>query len=64
MLEMGIKNFSIILEPSPRNTAPAIALAAIHALTQGLGEDKGDDPTLLVLPADHVIADGKPSARP
>jgi len=57
MLEMGIKNFPIILEPSPRNTAPAIALAAIHALTQGLGEDKGDDPTLLVLPADHVIAD-------
>lgn len=57
MLEMGIKNFSIILEPSPRNTAPAIALAAIHALTQGSGEHKDGDPTLLVLPADHVIGD-------
>lgn len=57
ILEMGIKNFSIILEPSPRNTAPAIALAAIHALTQGSGEDKGNDPILLVLSADHVIAD-------
>ena len=55
MLEMGIKDFSIILEPTPKNTAPAIALAAIHALTQGSGEDKGNDPILLVLPADHVI---------
>ena len=57
ILEMGIKDFSIILEPSPKNTAPAIALAAIHALTQGSGDDKGNDPILLVLSADHVIAD-------
>ena len=40
---------SIILEPVGRNTAPAIALAA-------LTEDS-DDPLLLVLAADHVIAD-------
>ena len=39
---------SIILEPEGRNTAPAIALAAL--LSQ-------DDPLLLVLAADHVIQD-------
>ncbi len=40
---------AIILEPVGRNTAPAIALAALKAM-----ENK-DDPILLVLPADHVI---------
>ena len=39
----------IILEPAGRNTAPAIALAALHVTAQG------DDPLLLVLAADHVI---------
>ncbi|MGF1681314.1 mannose-1-phosphate guanylyltransferase/mannose-6-phosphate isomerase [Photobacterium minamisatsumaniensis] len=39
----------IILEPEGRNTAPAIALAALQALQQGT------DPLLLVLAADHVI---------
>ena len=39
----------IILEPVGRNTAPAIALAALI--------EKEDDPLLLVLAADHVIAD-------
>ena len=39
----------IILEPAARNTAPAIALAALKALEQ----DK--NPALLVLPADHDI---------
>ena len=42
---------SILLEPCARNTAPAIALAALSA-TEG-----EDDPLLLVLPADHVVAD-------
>jgi len=41
-----------VLEPVGRNTAPAIALAA-HA---ALAADEGDS-QLLVLPADHVIAD-------
>lgn len=40
---------SILLEPSGRNTAPAIALAAMHAM------EKGDDPLLLVLSSDHRI---------
>ena len=39
---------SIILEPVGRNTAPAIALAALMS---------DDDPLLLVLAADHVIQD-------
>ena len=42
---------NIILEPAGRNTAPAIALAAIAALKKGL------DPLLLVLAADHIILD-------
>lgn len=43
----------IVLEPVGRNTAPAIALAAKVALAR----DRAVDPLLLVLPADHVIAD-------
>jgi len=41
---------SVILEPAGRNTAPAIALAA-------LSSQEGEDPLLLVLAADHVIQD-------
>lgn len=41
----------ILLEPFGRNTAPALTLAAIAA-----GRN-GDDPILLVMPADHVILD-------
>ena len=42
---------TIVLEPEGRNTAPAIACAAL------LARHSGDDPLLLVLPADHVICD-------
>ena len=41
---------SIILEPEGRNTAPAIALAAMS-----INDD--EDPLLLVLSADHIIQD-------
>jgi mannose-1-phosphate guanylyltransferase/mannose-6-phosphate isomerase len=44
---------AVVLEPVGRNTAPAIALAALAALKMAAGED----PELLVLPADHVIRD-------
>ncbi len=44
-------NNNIILEPAGRNTAPAIALAALAAQKKGL------DPLLLVLAADHIILD-------
>ncbi len=42
---------AIILEPAAKNTAPAIALAAIQLTAQG------EDPVMLVLPADHRIND-------
>jgi len=44
---------TILLEPEGRNTAPAVALAALNAI----GKDK--DAMLLVLAADHVIKDEK-----
>ena len=46
---IGATPQALILEPMGRNTAPAIALAAIAA---GGGSD-----ALLVMPSDHVIAD-------
>jgi mannose-1-phosphate guanylyltransferase/mannose-6-phosphate isomerase len=51
LLEIGIENATIVLEPLARNTAPAIALGALQALR------RGGDPLLLVLPADHLIGD-------
>lgn len=44
---IGIAPGAVILEPCARNTAPAIALAALEA---------GNAP-MLVMPSDHVIAD-------
>ncbi len=49
---IGVKKSSIVLEPKGRNTAPAIALAALEAL-----RSQSDDALMLVLPADHVIRD-------
>jgi mannose-1-phosphate guanylyltransferase/mannose-6-phosphate isomerase len=40
---------TLLLEPSGRNTAPALTLAALSALEQG------DDPILLITPADQTI---------
>lgn len=49
LAEVGIENPLLLLEPMARNTAPAIALAALAV----------EDPAspLLVMPSDHVIAD-------
>lgn len=47
LAEIGVIPAALILEPCPRNTAPAIALAALEI---------GDAP-MLVMPSDHVIAD-------
>ncbi|MCZ7834532.1 MULTISPECIES: mannose-1-phosphate guanyltransferase [Atlantibacter] len=44
---------NIILEPAGRNTAPAIALAALAAKRR----NPDNDPLMLVLAADHVIED-------
>lgn len=49
--QLDMEEARILLEPVGRNTAPAIALAALQA-TAG-----GDDPILLVLAADHLIRD-------
>lgn len=49
--QTNIMHGGIILEPVGRNTAPAIALAALHALKSD------DDALLLVLAADHLIQD-------
>lgn len=49
---IGTAAQDILLEPAGRNTAPAIALAALAAEAAGKGEA-----LLLVLPADHVIRD-------
>ncbi len=50
---LGAKPQAIVLEPIGRNTAPAVAIAALAARA------KGADPILLILPADHVIQDIK-----
>jgi len=47
--EIGIKPSAIILEPVGKNTAPAVAMAALSA--------SAEDDVLLILPADHVIED-------
>jgi mannose-1-phosphate guanylyltransferase/mannose-6-phosphate isomerase len=49
--QIDIKNPVILLEPVGRNTAPAIAAAALLSLKQT------DDAVLLILSADHVIQD-------
>jgi mannose-1-phosphate guanylyltransferase/mannose-6-phosphate isomerase len=51
--ELGAQASGILLEPVGRNTAPAVALAALHAMHQ--------DPAaiLIVAPADHVIRDAR-----
>ena len=51
--QIGIKNPTILLEPVGRNTAPAIAAAALQSLKDS------DGSMLLVLSADHVIQDVK-----
>ena len=63
MRELGVTVQAIILEPVGRNTAPAVAVAALIALDQArkagakAGAKADADPVLLVLPADHIIRD-------
>jgi mannose-1-phosphate guanylyltransferase/mannose-6-phosphate isomerase len=49
--QVGINKPTILLEPIGRNTAPAIAAAALQSIKQRI------DGVLLVLSADHVILD-------
>jgi len=54
MRQSGHDNTRIILEPCGRNTAPAIALAALQ-LTKTA--DDTENPLMLILAADHLIQD-------
>jgi len=49
------KNF--LVEPEGKNTAPCIGLAALEAIR------RGGDPVMIVLPADHWVADGEKFRR-
>ena len=50
LARIGARPKAILLEPKGRGTAPALTLAAIHAVTS-------DDPVLLAMPSDHFIRD-------
>lgn len=47
--EIGVKPGQLLLEPIGRNTAPALTVAALAAIAEG------QDPLLVVTPADHVV---------
>ena len=49
--QLAVTDPTIMLEPFGKNTAPALAIAALQA------KASGNDPILLVLAADHVIND-------
>ncbi|MEE9320273.1 MAG: mannose-1-phosphate guanylyltransferase/mannose-6-phosphate isomerase [Granulosicoccus sp.] len=49
--QAGINDADIMLEPAARNTTPAIAVAAWHAIL------RDPESLLLVMPADHLIPD-------
>jgi mannose-1-phosphate guanylyltransferase/mannose-6-phosphate isomerase len=49
--EVGIEIGAALLEPIGRNTAPALTLATFAAL------EEGNDPVLVVTPADQTVAD-------
>ncbi|MCC7312181.1 MAG: NTP transferase domain-containing protein, partial [Sulfuritalea sp.] len=48
---LGLANWTLLLEPVGRNTAPALTAAALHAVRDGA------DPVLLATPADHHVRD-------
>lgn len=50
LLDAGVSNPTIMIEPEQRNTAPAILAAALHLQDQ-------PDAVMLIMPSDHAIAD-------
>ncbi len=54
---LGMNAAAILLEPAGRNTAPAVALAALQALAID------PDAIMVVAPADHVIRDARGFAQ-
>jgi mannose-1-phosphate guanylyltransferase/mannose-6-phosphate isomerase len=59
---MGAEGATVVLEPLGRNTAPAVCAAALiaHGAAAGIDAGAGDDPLVLLMPSDHVVA--KPDA--
>jgi mannose-1-phosphate guanylyltransferase/mannose-6-phosphate isomerase len=53
MQELDGIDTELLLEPCPRNTAPAIAAAVLRAMRDG------SDPIMLVVPSDHVMEEGE-----
>ncbi|MGQ7843486.1 mannose-1-phosphate guanylyltransferase/mannose-6-phosphate isomerase [Granulosicoccus sp. 3-233] len=51
MKSVEVHTDAILLEPVARNTAPAIAVAALHLVS------RSDDSMMAVFPADHLISD-------
>lgn len=51
MRAIGARPEAVVLEPVARNTAPAVAVAALRVVA------RNPEDILLVLPADHLIAD-------
>src|SRR6185312_11895296 len=49
--ELKLAPATLLLEPVGRNTAPAMTLAALHAMADGT------DPVLVVTPADQTVVD-------
>ncbi|MGH8196602.1 MAG: mannose-1-phosphate guanylyltransferase, partial [Steroidobacteraceae bacterium] len=55
--QIRIEPRAILLEPAGRNTAPAVAIAALAAIAGDASARGASEPLLLVLPADHVLED-------
>ena len=51
LADIGIKSKAVLLEPSPKNTAPAVLAAAVKLF------DKDPHAVMLVVPSDHYIPD-------
>lgn len=51
MREIAAQPGQVLLEPMGRNTAPALAMATLAVMEQG------NDPVMVVTPADHVVTD-------
>jgi mannose-1-phosphate guanylyltransferase/mannose-6-phosphate isomerase len=56
-LQRSTTTTRMLLEPVPRNTAPALTVAALAAQAAQAGRAEGTDPLLVVMPADHLIVD-------
>ncbi len=54
---LALPPVTVVLEPMGRNTAPAMTLAALHAMRDG------GDPVLVVTPADQTVTDGEAFIR-